>query len=556
MIRSTCILLTAFIAQAAVGQPYPTTPGWTSGDTQVSTGAALVDLDHDGWLDIVVANGNDIYQQRVVVYYNQGNGVFPAFPDWQSNDIGYNGHLDVADVNGDGWQDVAVAHLGEFSTFAPIAKVYLNNAGTLSSTPDWQADIDGNAFGVAFGDANNDGRPDLAVATGWAYSPQHFYPYYVYFNVGGTLEATASWESDDLTHYQGALWVDADEDGWLDLAGAANGNETLIYRNLGGTLETTASWTTTDSPNQDAIMLTAGDVDQDGHTDLFVADNNQLAGGSGRFKQYSGIDPGLFQTTYSWSYYDGYCSAVALADVDADGLLDLATGAWWDRTRIFLNNGSGFSGSPSWNSAGTSVVEKIVFGDVDPACGIELILQDQFVPTGNQRLYYLSEKPIQSLISVTRDGVELASSEYTFSRDLGWLTVDVAPTQELEVEYAYSHSLDMLVTNWDSSVGNFMYYNLGYDDCNDNGVPDGCDIYNGTSQDTNGNGVPDECEDLCTADLTGDNQVNIDDIFAVLGLWGACPDPCPPFCTGDLTEDCFVNIDDIFAILGLWGPCD
>ena len=60
----------------------------------------------------------------------------------------------------------------------------------------------------------------------------------------------------------------------------------------------------------------------------------------------------------------------------------------------------------------------------------------------------------------------------------------------------------------------------------------------------------------CPADITGDDQVNIDDIFAVLGLWGECADPCPPYCTGDLTEDCAVNIDDIFAILGLWGPCD
>ncbi len=62
--------------------------------------------------------------------------------------------------------------------------------------------------------------------------------------------------------------------------------------------------------------------------------------------------------------------------------------------------------------------------------------------------------------------------------------------------------------------------------------------------------------DPCPADLTGDNQVNIDDIFAVLGLWGDCPDPCPPYCPGDITEDCTVNIDDIFAILGQWGPCE
>ncbi len=60
----------------------------------------------------------------------------------------------------------------------------------------------------------------------------------------------------------------------------------------------------------------------------------------------------------------------------------------------------------------------------------------------------------------------------------------------------------------------------------------------------------------CAGDLTGDEQVNIDDIFAALGLWGPCDDPCPPYCDGDLTQDCTVNIDDIFAILGQWGPCD
>ena len=91
-------------------------------------------------------------------------------------------------------------------------------------------------------------------------------------------------------------------------------------------------------------------------------------------------------------------------------------------------------------------------------------------------------------------------------------------------------------------------------DCNKNGILDYLDIINGTSLDINGNGVPDECE--CLADLTGDDQVNVEDIFAVLGLWGECPDPCPPYCAGDLTEDCTVNIDDIFTILGEWGECE
>jgi hypothetical protein len=36
-------------------------------------------------------------------------------------------------------------------------------------------------------------------------------------------------------------------------------------------------------------------------------------------------------------------------------------------------------------------------------------------------------------------------------------------------------------------------------DCNENGVPDQCDIADGTSADDNGNGVPDECETTTAA---------------------------------------------------------
>ncbi len=60
---------------------------------------------------------------------------------------------------------------------------------------------------------------------------------------------------------------------------------------------------------------------------------------------------------------------------------------------------------------------------------------------------------------------------------------------------------------------------------------------------------------VCPADVNEDSQVNIDDIFSVLGYWGNCPSPCPPYCGGDVNEDCIVNIDDIFTILGEWGPC-
>lgn len=526
---------------------YPTSPDWVSLNPHYSTGAALVDLNRDGWLDLVVSDGNDMMPGRLNVYYNNGDGTLPAVASWQSADLAYNGHLDVADVNGDGWPDVAVAHLGEYNTFEPIARLYLNNSGVLSSLPDWISDIDGNAFGVAFGDVNNDGRPDLAVATGWAYGTPHLYPNCVYLNVGGTLEATASWESDDVYNFQGVLWVDADDDGWLDLVGIGMGSETRIYRNLGGSLETTASWQTTDSGNQDGIMVTAGDVNGDGLRDLFATDNTQL-GGNGRFKQYSGLPGGLFETTYSWSYYDGYGSAIALADVNADGLLDLATGAWWDRARLFFNSGDGLPTSPSWSSASTSVVEKIVFGDVNPPCGTELVFTQHFPADGGRRLFYLPHQPVQAIVVVRRDGAELNPDEYTYNREYGWISVAAAPSESIVVRYAYSHSLDMIVSNWDAGIGNQLYYNLLFDDCNDNGVADGCDIAGQTSNDDDGNGVPDECE--CPADFDGSGDVGASDLAILLGNWGPC-DGCPADFNGDGQVDAF----DLAMVLGAWGMC-
>ena len=500
------------VSSAAAQTIYHNTPDWISSDTQVSTGAALVDLDRDGWLDLVVANGNDIYEQHVAVYYNQGDGTFPSTPDWQSSDNVYNGHLDVADVNADGWPDVAVATLGEFSTTGPIARVYMNNSGTLSSTPDWAADIIGNAFGLAFGDMNNDGRPDLAVATGWAYGTPHQYHNYVYLNVDGALESSASWVSDDTLDTQGALWVDADDDGWLDLALAASNTTSLMYRNLGGTLETTASWQVADVTEQDAIMLTAGDTTGDGRRDLFIADNNQI-GGSGRFRQYDGQVGDVFETSASWTYFEGYCSAVVLADLNCDGALDLMTGGWWKPTRLFFNEGPSFF-VLEWQSSVTSVIEKICFGDVDrdglrPASHI-------YAPgLSGGHLCYLPDQPIQEVTAVLLDDVPLTLEEYHVNREHGWITVAPNVMGQLLVEYTVSSRLEMAVTNWDSDVGNFLYYNqrLVMGDANCDGRVDFFDIEPFVMLLLGGyEEVYPDCDGQTFCDMDGNGQIDFFDI--------------------------------------------
>lgn len=435
---------------------YASTPDWVSSSPHYSTGGAFADINQDTWLDFIVSDGNDMGQGHVRVYLNDGNGQLPTTASWQSADAAYNGHLDVADVNGDGWPDVAVSYLGTASSLGPIARVYLNNNGILSSSPSWSANIIGNAFGVDFGDMNNDGRPDLAIATGWSYNSYHYHTY-VYLNQDGGYGSAPSWQSSDDNIYLGVLWVDADDDGWLDLACIGDSCQTQIYRNLGGVLETTASWYTTDSANQFGIMLTAGDVSGDGRRDLFATDNTQL-GGDGLFKQYNGLSSGFFQTTHSWSYYAGFGSAVALADVNGDNALDLAAGAWWENTALFLNQGTGLPTTPSWSSAVATVVEKIVFGNIGPGF-CEQTFTQQFAPDGDHRLFYLPHRQIQGIDLVTCDGAVLSSAEYTSSRDEGWVTIGTIPTDSLEIVYRYSASQDMAVTNWDSNIGNYLYYN-------------------------------------------------------------------------------------------------
>jgi hypothetical protein len=155
---------------------------------------------------------------------------------------------------------------------------------------------------------------------------------------------------------------------------------------------------------------------------------------------------------------------------------------------------------------------------------------------------------VQDVRVVRRDGVALAPDAYTWCRERGWLTVSTEPTDALLVEYTISRSLDMAVSNWDATIGNQLYYNLRLEDCNGNGVADGCDVHDGTSLDVNANGVPDECE--CVADITGDGQVDVVDLLDVLAWWGPCP-TCPE----DIDANGVVDVVDLLIVLGAWGAC-
>lgn len=83
-------------------------------------------------------------------------------------------------------------------------------------------------------------------------------------------------------------------------------------------------------------------------------------------------------------------------------------------------------------------------------------------------------------------------------------------------------------------------------DCNDNGVPDACDIATGFSLDENGDGRPDECD--CGADVSMDGFVDFADLNIVLAQWESDGTG-----GGDTNMDGAVNFDDLNAVLDQWG---
>ena len=449
-------LLVSLGLAAAQGQvPYSTASTWESYTGGVTTGGALADIDGDGFVDFVVANGNDILRQSVEVYTNDGAGGFPLNPQWSSSDVDYHGHLSVGDVDQDGDLDVAVAVFLGVGAFGDegYAKLYDNQGGTLSSLPTWESSDTFYAFSCDLGDADSDGDLDLAVAVGEPY----FDPpdrNRIYYNSGGTLATTPGWLSAFDDHTLDVAFGDADGDGDLDLAFATSLGPTRVFYQGPGGISTTPGFTATDNPNQNGNTLAWADVDADGFLELAVSDNSQLTGGAGTFKIYDNVG-GSLATTPFWSDFVGFSSAVAFADLKRDGAPDLVGGIWFGGTHVYLNNAGSFPTTENWQSAKNSTVEVLVFADVDRN-GLISVLGETHLPNGG-RTYYLDHAPVHSLASVTVDGVVLSTTNYSLDLEDGWLALDRTPAVSVVVDYEYSESLDLGVTNWDQSIGNQVY---------------------------------------------------------------------------------------------------
>jgi T5SS/PEP-CTERM-associated repeat protein len=57
------------------------------------------------------------------------------------------------------------------------------------------------------------------------------------------------------------------------------------------------------------------------------------------------------------------------------------------------------------------------------------------------------------------------------------------------------------------------------------------------------------------ADVTRDDEIDVDDLVAVIVGWGDCAGPLPPCTSADVTNDSEVDVDDLIAVILHWGAC-
>lgn len=68
----------------------------------------------------------------------------------------------------------------------------------------------------------------------------------------------------------------------------------------------------------------------------------------------------------------------------------------------------------------------------------------------------------------------------------------------------------------------------------------------------------------CPADIaptgSGDGQVDVNDLLAIINAWGPCPN-CPmTHCAADIEPfesagNCAIDVSDLLAVINGWGPC-
>ncbi len=160
---------------------FENTPYWTSADSTPSDALRFLDINDDGFLDLIVG-----YRRKVSIFINQ-NGTLPRQATFSFRDKGWVLRIAVGDYDKDGWVDFAIASNGQLSGDISQVAVFKNRAGVIDTIPVFRM-LRNRRYSscVAFGDCNGDGFPELAAGGWWE-------PICVFENRGGQFDTIPTW---------------------------------------------------------------------------------------------------------------------------------------------------------------------------------------------------------------------------------------------------------------------------------------------------------------------------------------------------------------------------
>ena len=207
-------------------------------------GIALADYDHDGLIDLFVANDS----MPEFLYHNKGNGTFEEVGLMSGVAVDGNGRtfagmgVDFADYNNDGLADVFVDDLAN-----QMYALFQNNGDSTFTYSTYTSDIGRltllhSGWGVRFFDYDNDGWKDLLIAQGHDldtielnYPQLHYREPMLLLRNTGTKFLDVSAESGSVFQQKwvgrGLVIGDLDNDGRLDAVVTTNDGPAYILRN-------------------------------------------------------------------------------------------------------------------------------------------------------------------------------------------------------------------------------------------------------------------------------------------------------------------------------------
>lgn len=291
----------------------------------------LFDLDGDGLQDVIssYSNGSQSYFVTFRNISTPGNIAFEAFERWQGN--AYSSFVsNIVDVDGDGRVDL----IGQHGNGSVNPDLWIAQNISIPGNIEFGASLNyfGNTLdageGVAVGDLDNDGKPELVVS----------------HNFGATLSLLKNTSTPGLIsfnnmgsiatgQYNRATQIaDMNGDGLNDIIFKFNGTQDiriLLNTNSGGELATSDFATeivlTSELGNYGGMSI--ADVNGDGKPDILASDDGDI----GIFESiYSGgaFTAGAFVTAYLFqaSGNSTYPTSPIAADLNGDSRPDLVVG--------------------------------------------------------------------------------------------------------------------------------------------------------------------------------------------------------------------------------------